>query len=224
MRRPCERRGVPPRGLLEPSRDVARRQPGPQRPRGRVGFRRRYHRPPDPRTSRAFASRDRRHTASALLRGECRVAPDRLLGSRAGDVAAVEQPSLRKQGLCRNVERRRERAQHAHRWLVQAALDLAEVWVGDIGAGGELPQRNVGQLALRSDIARAIAGSRSIRASRRDPSASPACRPQVLRDMSSIRSPNHHPPQGSSWPDAPRTLPDAIVRWREQLWRARRCT
>jgi adenylate kinase len=63
----------------------------------------------------------------------------------------VDQARLRQQGLGGQVEPVRDRLEHAHRRLVQAALDLAQIRVGQAGPLGQLAQRQVGQLALRAD-------------------------------------------------------------------------
>src|SRR4051794_25452538 len=66
-------------------------------------------------------------------------------------VSPGEQPRLREQLLERDVERRRDRVEHRDRRLVQPALDLAEVGVGDLGALGKIAQRQARGDALGAD-------------------------------------------------------------------------
>src|SRR5579863_6081644 len=98
-----------------------------------------------------------------LLRAEAFVRADRVLGRRGlGDVVSlvgadlarrhlVDQAGLGHQRLRGQVERVGDLLEHAHRRLVQAALDLAEVRVREVGQLRELAQRQVGHPALGPD-------------------------------------------------------------------------
>src|SRR6266702_2352928 len=65
----------------------------------------------------------------------------------------LQQAGLGEQAFRGHVERVGQQPQHPHRRLVQAALDLAQVRVGEAGQLGELTERQVGQLALAPDEA-----------------------------------------------------------------------
>src|SRR6266550_2630996 len=101
-----------------------------------------------------------------LAVGEGRVEADRCLGGRRlqglavlpgvlGSVRfrALEQAGLGEQRLRRDVERGRDRAQHANGGFVEAALDLAEVRVGHLGEFCHLPQGEIGEPPLGADEA-----------------------------------------------------------------------
>jgi methylenetetrahydrofolate dehydrogenase (NADP+)/methenyltetrahydrofolate cyclohydrolase len=90
------------------------------------------------------ASVDRDH-GGLLVLGEAGVGPDRVLGGRSVRVGAgilglvlagyhgVDQAGLGEQGLGGHVEGVGDLLEDPHRGLVQAALDLAEVGVGQLG-------------------------------------------------------------------------------------------
>jgi hypothetical protein len=99
-----------------------------------------------------------------LLVAEALVGADRVLGLRdvlligrrpvrvrAGGGDRVDQAGLGEQRLGRDVERVGDRLEHAHRGLMQAPLDLAEVGIGQAGQLRELAERQVGPLALLPD-------------------------------------------------------------------------
>jgi hypothetical protein len=90
-----------------------------------------------------------------LVVGQDRVGADGRLDRGPGGgralLAVLEQPGLDQQGLGREVEGVGDRLEHPDRRLVQAPLQLAQVRVGDLGHLGQLPQRQVGQLALGPD-------------------------------------------------------------------------
>src|SRR5580704_462358 len=100
-----------------------------------------------------------------LLLAEPFVGADRVLGRRGGlrgglRAAAVarrvggdlvDEAGLGHQRLRGHVERVGELLEHAHRGLVQAALDLAEVRVRQVGQLRELAQGQVGHPALGAD-------------------------------------------------------------------------
>src|SRR6266487_3064951 len=69
----------------------------------------------------------------------------------AAVATVVEQAGLGEEGLGGQVERSGDRLQHPDRGLVQAALQLAQVGVGDAGQLGQLAQGQVGELALHTD-------------------------------------------------------------------------
>ena len=60
-------------------------------------------------------------------------------------------PAPRQELLGRQLQGGRDRVEHLQRGLVQPALHLTEVGVGDTGHRGHLAQRQVGQLALGAD-------------------------------------------------------------------------
>ena len=91
-----------------------------------------------------------------LVVGEDRVGADgRLDRGPGGDLAllggALQQAGLDEQGLGGHVEGVGDRLEDPDRRLVEAPLELAQVGVGDLGHLGQLPQRQVGQLALGPD-------------------------------------------------------------------------
>ena len=93
------------------------------------------------------------------------VRPDRQIpsSSRAGRFGLVEAGDLGQQGVGRQVERFGDGADDCYRRLMQTSLDLAQVRVGDAGQLGQLPQGELGQLALRSEIgAEAAVGVRAL--------------------------------------------------------------
>src|SRR6266702_1278746 len=91
---------------------------------------------------------DIRREQAALLRA--RAATGVLAGLASG---MFQQAGLGEQAFRGHVERVGQQPQHPHRRLVQAALDLAQVRVGEAGQLGELTERQVGQLALAPDEA-----------------------------------------------------------------------
>jgi hypothetical protein len=65
----------------------------------------------------------------------------------------LQQAGLGEQGLRGHVERVGQQPQDAHRRLVQAALDLAQVRVREAGQLRKLAERQVRQLSLAMDEA-----------------------------------------------------------------------
>src|ERR1022692_2080296 len=63
----------------------------------------------------------------------------------------MQQPGLGQQRLGGDVQRRSSDLDDAHRWLVQATFDLAQVRVRQPGLLGQLAQREIGQLPPSAD-------------------------------------------------------------------------
>src|SRR3954447_25772015 len=89
-----------------------------------------------------------REKGALLLGCEPLVGSDRRLDVRRRGLRVVLHAGLGQQGMGRDAERLCERGEDAQRRLVQAALDLAQVGVGDSRELGKLAQRQTGQLAL----------------------------------------------------------------------------
>jgi len=104
-----------------------------------------------------------RDQGGLLLPGETSVRADRVLGQRGARLGLagvggrragghrVDQAGLGEQRLRRHVERVGDGLEHPDRGLVQAALDLAQVRVGQVGQLRELAERQVGHPALAAD-------------------------------------------------------------------------
>src|SRR5690242_14517556 len=88
-----------------------------------------------------------------LVGREVTVEPDRLFDRRGRPVAVpgfgIQQAGLREHGLCRYVERLGDVLEDVRRRLVHAALELAQVRVRDLRHLGQLPEREIRELALR---------------------------------------------------------------------------
>src|SRR5439155_20891856 len=73
----------------------------------------------------------------------------------------LHQPDLRVQGMRRDLQRIGDILQDVGRGAVQAAFDLAEIWVGDPGQARQLAEGQVCDLTLGSDeLAEGFSGLR----------------------------------------------------------------
>src|SRR6266511_2673486 len=96
-----------------------------------------------------------------LLGSQALVEPDRLLDRRRSSLI-VQQAGARVQLLRRDLECVGDPLQHLPRRLVEPALDLTEVCVGDVRELAKVPQRQVRDLALEADELSEGLGHRSI--------------------------------------------------------------
>jgi hypothetical protein len=92
----------------------------------------------------------------ALGGGQGRIVADRLLRHARGPAPArravlVQEARLREERLHGDAERFGDLCDDPHRRLVQPALELAEIGVGDVAHGGKLAKRELSELALSVD-------------------------------------------------------------------------